>query len=79
MDVARIVVFVALTSFIGAAIYSIAAVGYLYHYYFAFAPDQRRGYKRIPRSIRLLGLVSILSYTICVVVGLVMAISTNPN
>jgi hypothetical protein len=68
---------VAFLAFIGVALYSVVTAIALWYDYLAFAPSERLGWKRVPRPVIILGIVSITAFVLCVIAGGILAAVTN--
>jgi hypothetical protein len=69
-----IIIGTALVAFVGVAIYSVVTAISLWYDHLAFPPTKRLGWKRVPRPIIILGIVSMVIYVLCVIVGICTAI-----
>jgi hypothetical protein len=74
MDLVATILFsIMFVSFVGIGVYTIAVPCYCL-YDSSFEPSQRKGWKRVPRSIMILGYTSMVMFILCFFIGALLAI-----
>jgi hypothetical protein len=70
----NIIFYTVVASSVGLVIYSRCVGIELWYDYLAFAPSNRRGWKRVPRPVIIIGVISGIAFVLAFVAGSLMAL-----